>query len=278
MPRPIGWIGTVSPSGAHNLAPYSQFTNLTFDPPYVLFSANQTPAGARKDTVVNAEATGRFTWSLATWDLREAVNVTAEQVSPDTDEFERAGLAKVFSIVLGGGGHDDDGGDGVAPGGAAGGEEEKEEEREERERAAAALGAGPRVPMVAASPVRFECAYHSTVRLPGHPPMGTVDVVIGRVVAVHIDDGALTDGRLDVRKTQPIARCGYYEYAVVRDTFEMVIPGGGGSGGRGGGGGGGGGGQWGDEVLGGLEGSASRNRALHEAQQKKKKREEEEEE
>jgi flavin reductase (DIM6/NTAB) family NADH-FMN oxidoreductase RutF len=81
------------------------------------------------------------------------------------------------------------------------------------------------VPMVAASPIKFECEYHSTVRLPGNPPMGTVDIVIGKVVGVHIADSALTDGKVDVSKTQPIARCGYFEYAVVRETFEMVIPG-----------------------------------------------------
>ncbi|ODM14644.1 hypothetical protein SI65_09989 [Aspergillus cristatus] len=66
--------------------PYSQFTNLTFDPPYVMFSANQT----RKDTVVNAETTGHFVWNLATYDLREAVNISAEQVPYGTDEFARA--------------------------------------------------------------------------------------------------------------------------------------------------------------------------------------------
>lgn len=210
MPRPIGWIGTVSTSGVHNLAPYSQFNNLTFDPPYVMFSANEMPAAGRKDTVVNVEATGRFTWSLATWDLREAVNATASPVPADVDEFERAGLEKELSAVL----------------------------------------RGPRVPMVKASPVRFECEYHSTLRLPGNPPMGTADVVIARVVAVHIADEALTDGILDVRKTQPIARCGYYQYAVVRDTFEMIVPTGG---------------EVGDALLSGLEGSASKNRALNEA-------------
>lgn len=55
--------------------------------------------------------------------------------------------------------------------------------------------------------------------------MGTVDVIIGKVVAVHIAEWALTDGILDVRKTMPIARCGYYQYAVIKETFEMVIPG-----------------------------------------------------
>jgi len=81
------------------------------------------------------------------------------------------------------------------------------------------------VPMVEKSPVRFECEYYSTLRLPGNAPMGSVDVVIGKVVGVHIAEWALTDGKLDVRKTKPIARLGYYEYAVIESTFEMVIPG-----------------------------------------------------
>lgn len=75
------------------------------------------------------------------------------------------------------------------------------------------------VPTVQEFPVKVECEYHSTVRLPGNPPMGTVDVVIGRVIAVHIQDEVLTDGILDIRKTQPIARCGYYQYTVVKETL-----------------------------------------------------------
>jgi len=54
IPRPIGWISTLSRDGVHNLAPYSQFQMLAFDPPYVMFSAGQNSHGRRKDTVVNA--------------------------------------------------------------------------------------------------------------------------------------------------------------------------------------------------------------------------------
>ena len=60
-------------------------------------------------------------------------------------------------------------------------------------------------------------------------------------MGVHVDDAVLTEGKLDVRKTRPIARCGYYEYAVVEDTFDMVIPGNS------------------KDTLYGLEGSASQN-------------------
>ncbi|PYH44770.1 flavin reductase family protein [Aspergillus saccharolyticus JOP 1030-1] len=208
IPRPIGWISTQSPDGRiSNLAPYSQFNNLTFDPPYVMFSSNLTATETRKDTVVNAEATGFFVWNLATYDLRHAVNISAEQFPYGVDEFEKAGVTKEPARLVD-------------------------------------------VPMVKESPVKFECKYHSTIRLPGNPPMGTVDIVIGRVVAVHIKDEVLTNGILDVRKTRPIARCGYYQYTVIENTFEMVIPGSS------------------EDVLYGLEGSAKRNRLKNEEGQK----------
>ncbi|KFZ24126.1 hypothetical protein V502_01405 [Pseudogymnoascus sp. VKM F-4520 (FW-2644)] len=197
VPRPIGWISTKNKKGECNLAPYSQFNNLTFDPPYVMFSSNQTAQGIRKDTVINAE-TGTFVWNLATWDLREAVNITAEQTPYGIDEFELCGVTKEQATLVD-------------------------------------------VPMIKESPVKFECAYHTTVRLPGNPPMGTVDIVIGKVIGVHIADGVLTDGLLDIKKTQPIARCGYYQYAVVRETFEMIIP------------------NMSQDVLYGLEGNAAKN-------------------
>ena len=97
IPRPIGWISTLSPAGVANLAPFSQFQNLTFDPPYVMFSANQNIDASRKDSVNNAEDTGEFVWNMATWELREAVNVTAALYPSDVDEFEVAQLEKLPS-------------------------------------------------------------------------------------------------------------------------------------------------------------------------------------
>jgi flavin reductase (DIM6/NTAB) family NADH-FMN oxidoreductase RutF len=60
----------------------------------VMFAANQYPDGRRKDTVVNAEETGWFVWNMATWDLREAVNLSAMALPAEVDEFERAGVTK----------------------------------------------------------------------------------------------------------------------------------------------------------------------------------------
>ena len=183
IPRPIGWISTLSPAGVPNLAPFSQFQNLTFDPPYVMFAANQTTDARRKDSAANAEATGEFVWNMATYAQREAVNVSAMEVAPDVDEFEIAGLEKLDSRL-------------VKPW------------------------------RVKGAPVHFECRYHQTVRLPGNGAMGSVDIVFGRVVGIHIDDDFITeDGRLDVLKARPIARLGYYDYTSIESVFEMVIPG-----------------------------------------------------
>ncbi|NLD53688.1 MAG: flavin reductase family protein [Burkholderiaceae bacterium] len=183
IPRPIGWISTVDRDGRHNLAPFSQFQNITFDPPIVMFSANQDTRGLRKDSVRNAEETGEFVWNMATWAQREAVNITAEELPAEVDEFERAGLVKLPSRKV-------------------------------------------RPARVEGSPIQFECAYLNTLRFPGTPPMGTVDVVFGRVIAVHIDDAAIdADGRVDVLKIRPIARMGYYDYTSVESMFQMVIPG-----------------------------------------------------
>jgi flavin reductase (DIM6/NTAB) family NADH-FMN oxidoreductase RutF len=169
-----------------------------------MFSANQTPSQTQKDTVRNVESTGKFVWNLATYSLRDAVNKTAEQVPYCEDEFLRAGLEKESSklsavrIV-------DENGKTIKDGDGKDGK--------------------IMVPMVKQSPIKFECEYYTTLRLPGNPPMGTADVVVGKVVGVHIDERVLTDGKIDVRKTEPIARLGYYEYTVVRDVFEMKIPG-----------------------------------------------------
>ncbi len=183
VPRPIGWISTLGKDGVTNLAPFSQFQNVTYDPPIVMIAANQRTRGGRKDTTINIEDTGEFVWNMATWDLREAVNVTSEEVASDVDEFEAAGLTKAASLD-------------VAP------------------------------PRVAESPVHFECRHLQTVRIPGNGVMGSADLILGRVIRIHIADDALTsDGRLDIPRIRPIARLGYFDYTVVDQTFEMHPPG-----------------------------------------------------
>jgi flavin reductase (DIM6/NTAB) family NADH-FMN oxidoreductase RutF len=79
---------------------------------------------------------------------------------------------------------------------------------------------------VALAPIQFECVYLNTLRVPGVPPMGTADVVFGRVVAVHIADDVIDiNGMVDVMKIQPLARMDYFDCTFVDNKFQMVIPG-----------------------------------------------------
>jgi flavin reductase (DIM6/NTAB) family NADH-FMN oxidoreductase RutF len=94
-PRPIGWISSVSPSGAANLAPYSFFNAFADSPHYVAFGS-----GGYKNSLTNIEATGVFAVNMATHELREAMNATSATVPPETDEFELAGLEKVACRLI----------------------------------------------------------------------------------------------------------------------------------------------------------------------------------
>ncbi len=91
-PRPIGWISSRDQDGTLNLAPYSFFNGLNYNPHILGFSSTSW-----KDTVAVIERTGEFVWNLATMDLAEAMNTTAAGVPRDVDEFQLAGLTPVPS-------------------------------------------------------------------------------------------------------------------------------------------------------------------------------------
>ncbi len=101
VPRPIGWISTVNGDGRVNLAPFSQFNNLGYDPPYVMFSAGGHEfENRRKDTVENAEASGEFVFNMATYALRDAVNLSGQTTDSEVDEMAAAGLTPVPSRLV----------------------------------------------------------------------------------------------------------------------------------------------------------------------------------
>ncbi len=180
-PRPIGWISTISRDGKPNLAPYSFFNAFAEDPHYVAFGAGVGRTGQFKDTVTNVAETGEFVVNLATWDLREAMNLTSAHLPRGQDEFTHAGLTAVPGVIV-------------------------------------------RAPRVAESPVALECRWFKTVDLPDNDGDIQNQMVIGRVVGVHIDDRFIVERRVNTAAMQPIARLGYSEYAVVNDVFRMRRP------------------------------------------------------
>jgi flavin reductase (DIM6/NTAB) family NADH-FMN oxidoreductase RutF len=75
-------------------------------------------------------------------------------------------------------------------------------------------------PRVMAAPATLECRMTGIVPLQGKDN----SLILGEVVGVHLRDDCVIDGRLDVTTYAPIARLGYRDYAVVRETFAMARP------------------------------------------------------
>lgn len=74
---------------------------------------------------------------------------------------------------------------------------------------------------VAAAPAALECRTTRVLELEGDANL----VAFGVVTGVHLRDDCLRDGRFDLEVVRPLARCGYLDYAVVREVFEMRRPG-----------------------------------------------------
>ena len=101
VPRPIGWITSLSAAGVVNLAPFSFFNLLSYNPPFVVFSAvTHSEDSAQKDTVVNIEATGEFVYNMATWAQRDQMNQTGLIVERGIDELAAAGLETLPSQLV----------------------------------------------------------------------------------------------------------------------------------------------------------------------------------
>ncbi|HSH43188.1 MAG TPA: flavin reductase family protein [Arenicellales bacterium] len=101
VPRPIGWISTVDDDGLVNLAPYSFFNAVAYHPPQVMYaSTGNHVQGGLKDSVANIRQTGEFVLNLATWPLREKLNLTSAPAPHGVDEFEVAGLSKADSELV----------------------------------------------------------------------------------------------------------------------------------------------------------------------------------
>ena len=184
VPRPIGWISTVNREGVVNLAPYSFFNAVSSDPPMVFYGANGTHA-----------ADGGEKDSLR--NVRESGEFVCNLV---TWELRHAMNDTATP----------------APHGVD-------------EMQVTGLAQLPsrmvKPPRVVGSPAHLECKVHQLLELPADPRSGKRNVmVIGHVVAVHIDDAYIVNGRFDTASAQPVARLGYLDYAVVTQAFEIERP------------------------------------------------------
>jgi flavin reductase (DIM6/NTAB) family NADH-FMN oxidoreductase RutF len=94
-PRPIGWITAMSARGEVNLSPYSFFNAVSERPHMVAFSSS-----GRKDALAFIEETGEFVCNLATYDLRDKMNLTSAVLPRGENEMAHAGLEAAPSRLV----------------------------------------------------------------------------------------------------------------------------------------------------------------------------------
>jgi flavin reductase (DIM6/NTAB) family NADH-FMN oxidoreductase RutF len=93
VPRPIALVATVDPKGVPNLAPFSFFTIVSSNPPFLAFAPHRMGrTGTKKDTLRNVEQVGEFTVSVVTEEIAERVNRCAASLPYGESEFEHSGL------------------------------------------------------------------------------------------------------------------------------------------------------------------------------------------
>lgn len=96
-PRPIGWISTRGADGSENLAPYSFFNGVAYEPPQVMFATTQGKADREKgkDSLGNIIDTGVFCVNIVEFAMKDVMNDTSGPYTRDIDEFTKAGIERV---------------------------------------------------------------------------------------------------------------------------------------------------------------------------------------
>lgn len=94
VPRPIAWVSSRGADGTDNLAPFSFFQGVCPDPPTLMLSISQSKrSGETKDTLRNVRETGGFVVNVVPEPMGKAMVSSSEELSYETSEIERAGLA-----------------------------------------------------------------------------------------------------------------------------------------------------------------------------------------
>ena len=100
VPRPIAFVSSVSTEGIVNLAPFSFFNAMAYDPATIVLGISRSAGWKEKDTLANIEATGEFVVNVVVDDIAEAMNSTAAEFPTDVDEFKVGGLTAAPSELV----------------------------------------------------------------------------------------------------------------------------------------------------------------------------------
>ncbi len=185
VPRPIAFVSTISPSGHHNIAPFSFFVPIGANPMLLAFCPANNMDGSPKDTLVNASpapiGVGQFVINIAAAPYQYQMAATAEALPPKDSEFEFASLTPTDAKLV-------------------------------------------KPPRLAESPIAFECETTEVRQFTEGEPAGA-NMVIGRVVHIHTTDTELINDRFHVsaERLAAIGRMGGSEYCTTADRFELPV-------------------------------------------------------
>jgi flavin reductase (DIM6/NTAB) family NADH-FMN oxidoreductase RutF len=189
-PRPIAWVSTLSASGQPNLAPFSFFNCVCANPPLLAFAP-----GLRAPRESSSEAAASHGEAKDTLrNIRETkefvINVVTYNLLEHMNATSGDYAPSVNEFELGN------------------------------------LTPQPstivRPPRVAESPVSFECKLYQILDFSTSPTGGSL--VIGQIVAIHIDDSHLRDGRIDRNSLDLIGRMGGMQYTRTTNRVELARP------------------------------------------------------
>jgi flavin reductase (DIM6/NTAB) family NADH-FMN oxidoreductase RutF len=99
VPRPIGFVSTISKNGKENLAPFSYFQCVDHDPPVFVIGFSGRP-DRPKDTLQNLEETGECSINIVSEHMIEAVNATSLDAPRGTSEWAFSGLHQAPSSTV----------------------------------------------------------------------------------------------------------------------------------------------------------------------------------
>jgi len=184
VPRPIAFVSTVSPQGGPNLAPFSFFNGIGAEPMTLLFCPANRPDGGEKDTLRNCKPVSEG--GTGQFVVNAAIEAYAREVAVAAEPLPHG--TSEFELA-----HLD-----TAP------------------------GRRVKAPRVARAPWAFECETLQVLRLAPGVPLGG-NVVVGRVLHVHVDERVVDTSNLhvDPAALSAIGRMGGLSYCRTRERFEM---------------------------------------------------------
>ena len=101
VPRPIAFVSTINQKGKRNLAPFSFFNVVCYNPMILAFFPQKYKKdGELKDTVKNIKANSEFVINIPTEAIADAMNAASGLYDYGVDEFEVTGLTPAPSVAI----------------------------------------------------------------------------------------------------------------------------------------------------------------------------------